>query len=320
MVKRPRPSSSGGGRSGRTHSPGGGAATSWPKPSTPAERQAALVDETTRLILRTLRRRVDAGAFDPADAVDIALQQILRPGGPRLNVGDRQRLSEALKVHSKQLSPPSSKAIYEFAKAAAAAAWINHQAGRSPGASLRERTEASPRSLIQAAIAREAPHAKDSEDLLRRAVNRALRERRRGAPGVLVPLDSGDPLRGLLDLPTAGRVRLPRGEIRGSMARAAVDDGVLGGILRQAAVFSSMVMQPLLGEALWRMCRPIGFADRRRTKVLVAAPTSVMAQEVQLHSRELLHRLQQLPALKTITGIRVVVDDKAYHLEGRPTE
>jgi hypothetical protein len=38
----------------------------------------------------------------------------------------------------------------------------------------------------------------------------------------------------------------------------------------------------------------------------------VAAQETQLRSRELLYRLQQLPALAHITGVRVVVDRRAF--------
>lgn len=284
-------------------------------PPSPEQRQAQKIAELSGHILRALKRRVEQGGFASDEAVDVAMLQVLRPGGPRLNDGDRGRLRHALSVMSRQLEPPSPRALYAFAKDAAAAAWKNHHAGRSPGATIRERVELPAKQLVLAALAAEAPSARNQEELVRRAVHRAMMERRRGAPGHLVPLPAGDPLRELFDLPEQGRVRLPRGEIRISLARAAVGDRTLGGVLRQAAVFSSTVLQPLLGEHLWSMARPIGFSDKRHTRVLLAAPTSLMAQEAQLHSQEFTHRLKQHPAFKTIAGVRVTVDERGFHQE-----
>jgi hypothetical protein len=72
-------------------------------------------------------------------------------------------------------------------------------------------------------------------------------------------------------------------------------------------------MEPALGEELWLLCRPLGFADQRRTRVLVATTSSVAAQETQLRARELLYRLQKLDALHDVQGVKVVVDARAFH-------
>jgi hypothetical protein len=172
--------------------------------------------------------------------------------------------------------------------------------------------QADSRALAKAAIYAELVHATSDEDLVRRAVTRALGEKKRGSPGRPVPLQPGDPLRHLLDLPPTGRLRLPRGDVRGAMARAAVEVPSLGGLLRQVAVFSRTVMEDALGEELWSLCRPVGFADLRRTRILVATASSVAAQETQLRSRELLYRLKKLDGLSTILGIRVVVDQRPF--------
>jgi hypothetical protein len=271
---------------------------------------------TQTLILRALKRRVELGRFGPEDAVDEALLQLSRAGGPRLADEDRARLRATLTTLARTLTPPSAKALYVFAKDAAKLGWQLHRAGRSPGAVIRERADVERggdlRALAEAAVYRELLHAKDDEDLIRRAVTRALGERRRGAPGRVVPLENGDPVRDLLDLPSSGRVRLPRGDVRGAIAHAAKNDAGLGGLLRQVAVFSKPVMEEALGDELSVLCRPVGFTDPRRSKVLVVTASSVAAQETQLRSRELLYRLQQLPALAHITGVRVVVDRRAF--------
>ena len=270
------------------------------------------VTETATLIIRALKRRVDEGAFVVDDAVDIALLQVLRSGGPRLSEADRQRLRTSVTTMAQTLTPPTARAIYAFGKEAAAAAWSLHHKGRSPGGAMRDLADGGAKALAKAAIYAELLNAKNDEDLVRRAVQRAITEKRRGSPGRIVPLPSGDPLRTLFDLPSTGQLRLPRGDVRNTMARAAVDAPSFGAALRQAAVFSRVVMEPALGEELWMLCRPLGFADVRRTRVLVATTSSVAAQETQLRSRELLYRLKKLAALSDIVGVKVIVDARSY--------
>lgn len=270
------------------------------------------VAETTTLIVRALKRRVDEGAFVVDDAVDIALLQVLRSGGPRLSEEDRQRLRVTVTTMAQTLTPPTARALYAFGKEVAAAAWSLHHKGRSPGGVMRDLADGGAKALAKAAIYAELLNAKNDEDLVRRAVKRAITEKRRGAPGRVVPLQAGDPLRELFDLPATGQLRLPRGDVRNTMARAAVDAPTFGAALRQAAVFSRVVMEPALGEELWMLCRPLGFADVRRTRVLVATTSSVAAQETQLRSRELLYRLKKLPALADVVGVKVVVDARSF--------
>ncbi len=271
------------------------------------------VGETTAMIVRALKRRVDEGQFTPDDAVDVALLQVLRPGGPRLSEADRQRLRQTYTTLSTSLSPPTARAIYGFGRDAATAAWALHHQGRSPASTMREAADGGAKALATAAVYAELLNAKDDDDLLRRAVKRALSERRRGSPGRVVPLASGDPLRELLDLPREGQVRLPKTDVRNTMAKAVVDEPGFGAAMRQAAVFARNVMEPALGEELWLLCRPLGFADQRRTRVLVATTSSVAAQETQLRARELLYRLQKLDALHDVQGVKVVVDARAFH-------
>jgi len=72
------------------------------------------------------------------------------------------------------------------------------------------------------------------------------------------------------------------------------------------------VLEPALGEELWLLCRPVGFVDRAETRVLVAAESSLGAQEMQLRARELVYRLRQVDGFAAVDAVRVVVDPLAY--------
>ena len=271
------------------------------------------IADTCTVIVRAIKRRVDEGGFVADDAVDIALLQISRTGGPRLNDGDRRRLRETLTTLASSLAPPAARAIHRFGMDAGAAAWALHHAGRSPGSTLRDiADDGTNPQLVRAAVYAELLAGTNDEDVIRRAVKRVLSERQRGSPGRVVPLSAGDPLRDLMDLPPTGRVRLPRGDVRTAVARAANSAPAFGAALRQSAVFSRTVLEPALGAELWTLCRPLGFADQRHTKVVVATTSSVAAQATQLRARELLYRLKTLEPLKDIVGVKVIVDARSF--------
>ena len=284
-----------------------------PRLRAPADVEAARRAETQRVVLRALQRRVDEGRFSADDAVDVALVQLSRPGGPRLGDEQRAALRRALALLARSLAPPSPRALHGFAREAAALAWQAVREARSPGAVITERAHGKDMAaLAEAAVYAELLHARDDEDLVRRAVTRAVRERRRGLPGVALPLVPGDPLRGLLDLPAQGRLRLPARDVRGTIARVATDNAAMGQTLRKAARFARHVLEPALGDELWLLCRPVGFVDRHETRVLVATESSLAAQETQLRTRELVYRLQKLDDFARVSAVRVVVDARAF--------
>ncbi len=273
--------------------------------------------ETQRLLLRALARRLDEGRFSADDAVDVALVQLGRAGGPRLGDGQKLALRRSLLVLAANLSPPTPRALHAFARDAAGLAWQAEKPARSPGAALKDIAHvADVADVARAAVYAELLRARDDDDLVRRAVHRALQERRQAPPGVPVPLASGDPLRSLLDLPQHGRLRLPPRDVRGAIARVAADDAVLGDTLRKAARFARHILQPALGDELWVLCRPVGFADKAETRVLIATDSSLSAQETQLRSRELVHRLRKTPGFERVAAVRVVVDGRAFRGEG----
>jgi len=273
-------------------------------------------EETQHLILRALKTRVERGGFAIDDAVTVATAQIFRPRGPRIPEDKKSALERALLQLASTLEPPTARAVYAFAKDAAALAWAAHPRPRSPLAPQEDAWYGA-EELVTAAIHAELAVRGDAfgaEDLVRRAVRRSLNSRRKARIGAPVAVKPGDPLRALLEVPAQGMVRLPGQDLRSKMARVFTNESAMGDAVRKSAMFHSERMEAVLGPDLWNLGRPVGFADRKQTRVLIASSSSTAAQETQLHSLELLHRLQKVPGLEHIVGVKVQVDAQAFHL------
>lgn len=280
-----------------------------------ARRQA----ETQQLILRAIKTRLERGSFSSEDAVNIAYNQIMRPRGPRLSEEGRTALLAGLRKLAPDVEPPTARALYAFAKDAAALAWLGHVRPRSP---LAQEDDAwfGVDVLAEAAVAAELAARGDSfgaDDLVQRAVRRALHARRKARIGALVPLADRDPLRALLEVPPTGAVRLPGRDVRAQMARVLSHESPMSDAIRRSAAFHSTRLEQALGPLLWALGRPVGYADRHQKRLLVASATSTAAQETQLSSGDILYRLKQLPEFAELSGIRVVVDADAFHLYSR---
>lgn len=270
------------------------------------------IDETTAVVVRALRHALERGRFSSDTAADVALVQLLRPGGPAKSIGDKRHLEEIVHKLARTIdtAEPAPRVLLAFARSCSEAAWALATTPRHPGARIDLAARESVRSLAKAALYAEATQSKDSEDHVRRAVTRALKERKRTRGVTRLPLEDGDPLRVLLDVPARGRVALPKQDVRARIAHAA-NGTALGGVLRQAARFAEEVVRPVIGEELWALCRPVGFADKAETRVLVEVRSAMVAHEVQLRSQELVHRLQLLTPFARLQGVKLVVVEPA---------
>jgi hypothetical protein len=283
-------------------------------PRSPQQRRAQQIEDTTRVVVRALRHALERGRFSVEDAADIALVQLFRPGGPAKLIGRdaRERLSEAVRKLARAIDDVSKpRALLAFARASSEAAWSLASSPRHPGARIDEVALGDARTLAHAAVYATATQARDPEDHVRRAVARAVRERRRQERGnntqmTRLPLHDGDPLRAVLDVPARGRVSLPKSDVRTHLAKAA-HHTALGVVLRQAARFAEDVVRPAIGEELWSLCRPVGFADKLETRILVEVGSALVAHEVQLRSLELVHRLRAVPSFAKVTSMKLVV-------------
>ncbi|MBI1945441.1 MAG: DUF721 domain-containing protein [Deltaproteobacteria bacterium] len=272
-------------------------------------RRRAQQEDAVRVVVAALRRRVDDGRFSAEVAAEVTLQQLVRAGGPGASLGsvDRAALRDAVAMLARPLATtgPLPRSLLAFARDAVQAALALHRPRRHPGAALEERIDDETATLARAAVWAEATHARDDDDLVRRAVTRALREKKRGRRG-RVPLDvaEGNPLRALLHLPSQGRVWLPKNDLRARIAGSAAGSP-FGAALQQAARFAEEIVRGALGEELWALARPVGFADRAETRVLVEVSSSTAAHEAQLRSREIVATLRTLPGLARVKAIKV---------------
>ncbi len=275
--------------------------------------------ELQRLIVRALKTRIERGQFSSEDGVDIAFNQVFRPRGPRIPEGKKSDLRIAIQRIARVLDPPTAPALHSFGKQVAELAWMLHPRPRSPLAPQEDAWFGSAE-LARAAIDAELTGgggAFGADDLVRRAVRRGMNARRRSRPGPRLPVKSGDSLRDLLDVPLHGVVRLPGKDMRWQMASAFQHDGPLSEAMRTASIFHSERMEQALGPILWALGRPVGFSDKKQTRILIASSSSTAAQEALMHGREITWRLQQLKGLEHIVGMKISVDVEAFHLWSR---
>lgn len=267
--------------------------------------------DAARVVLSALRRRVDDGRFGVDAAVETAFVHLVRPGGPgeRLGPADRATLRDTLAKLARPLQStgPMPRALLAFARDAVDAALALLRTPRHPGAAIEQQIDSSTAQLARAALWAESTRARDDEDLVRRAVTRALRERKRGRRGrVPVDVPEGDPLRAVLHLPAHGRVWLPKNDLRAKIA-ATGKGSPFGEALKQAARFAEEHVRDALGEELWALARPVGFADRAETRVILEVGSSAAAHEAQLRQREFVGTLRTLPGLEKVKAIKVLV-------------
>lgn len=274
------------------------------------------VVETARHLFRLLRRMLEEGVrTDAARVVEIAWVQLTRPGRPGARIGleSRAALKQEMALSAARFVELSDNAaLSRFCREVTEAAYR-----RVPrGSYSRPMVDAvgSNKDLARAALLREYASSHDDEDLVRRAVTRAIRERRRHTQRtVRVDVEDNDPLRELLDLPARGAVRLPPQDIRLHMANVLSKSGeksVLPPLLRRAARFSEKTLRPALGEELWGLCRPVGFADPRGHRLVVQVTSAALAHEVSMRKRELLHRLKAVPGFEGIKDVRFLVEER----------
>lgn len=288
-------------------------------------RRSAPLRETAALLLHVIRRHLEGEErFSWERAVEIALVQLSRPGRPAapLTPPLKARLERQLHELARGLVDPTDpRQLEAFCRRAAEAA---HRAGpkpRHPGAQLKD-AAAGLGDMARAAVCAEYGNARDPDDLVRRAVTRALRERGRTRRHLArLHVDEDDPLRSLLELPERGPVYLPPRDLRVHLAAGRARDGkdsALPGLLRQAARFSERNLRPALGEELWGLCRPVGFGDRRATRVLVQVTSSSLAHEVSMRKQELVARLRHVPGFEDVKDVRFLVEErKALPAKGK---
>ena len=261
-------------------------------------------------LFRSLRRRSRTGELTKADMARLAENTLVRPDryGQVLSSAKRQQLREVFRLLAEPLMVTDMSSLKAFSEAATEAVERAVHPSRHPGATLgRKRVidedlARSTSALARAALYAEFPKAQDADDLVRRAVTRAQKERQKFRRNTrALPIRERDPLRALFSLPEKGTVRVVPGDLRQRM----VDPkSPLTSILRDVSIFSEQRIRQALGEDLWGICRPIGFSDARRSRVLVEVQSSSLAQTAQMRSREILMRLRSLSGFESADELR----------------
>jgi|GEM_PF-1102451 len=290
----------------------------------------------THTLARVLRHQLnrDRGAFTVDEAVRIARVQLTRAGRPacRLNADARRAFEAELQGAAAECKDPTRpQELVRFARQCVAAAFA-HQPKRQP-LNTRVNSGESMESLVKAAIRTEYLGSNNDDQVVHRAVTRLIHERRRGQRGFArVPLDDGDVMRELLDLPSRGRVALPSADIRVHMARAvspatgrgprkrdnSVSHQVLGETLRHAALFSDAHLDQALGGEILLLGRPVGFADARRQTVFFEVRSAAAAHQLKLMEQDVVRRLRQVKGFEKVKALRTEVKGRTTGIVRTP--
>lgn len=271
-------------------------------------------DPIAEMMFRTFERHRIRGSLSRSTMVRLAETALYRPQhfGQVIPPVSRAGLRHALDILAATVDEGfTSEHLRGFASSAVIAARSVVRKGRHPGTALQrkriveEKLARSTKDMARSALYAEFNMAKDSDDLLHRAVTRVQKERQKFRKSMRrLPVPSGDPLRSLLSLPERGSVRVLPGDLREKM----IDPkSPLTSLLRDVSIFSEDRLRRALGDELWSHCTPIGFADSRRSRVLVEVSSSSVANTMQMRRAEILDRLRALAGFESASELRFQV-------------
>lgn len=205
--------------------------------------------------------------------------------------------------------PPSPEAIDQLARTTIAVAQALRPQPRHPGAKLRRygKDGLSLQEMAEAAVYAECLGKKNEDDIVRSAVTRVWREKRkqRGHQKRLNIKDS-ESVRSMMALPSKGDVYLPRNDLRHAMMK----NGHVAGLMRQASLFHEDRIRPVLGDDLWMLGKLCGFVDRHHHIVMVETDSSIAAQELQLQQTAYVNRLKQIPGFEKVRRMKISVKQR----------
>lgn len=255
------------------------------------------------MFLRRLLERPGA-RLSMHDLSRAAVVQLLRRENvKRLNTRRKDLEHEAARLSEAVHDPTDSRQLRQFCEYLYESAEVILASQEHAN---RFDNSANTKAWLEDALAFEKRRGLSDDEAMKRAVTRVIKERKKGDGKRSVRLESNDPLRALLHLET-GAQRLPRTDVR--VAIVGQRHTPLGQALRDAARFREEVLREALGEELWGLCRPTGFASSRRTKLLVAVLSSAILQEVSMRKSELLSRIKRTEGFENVRSLKLYVSE-----------
>lgn len=134
-------------------------------------------------------------------------------------------------------------------------------------------------------------------------------------PSRLAPADAA--LKEVFSVPMSHRVQLPREDIRSVLLKIAGErrpdkQSGLGKILREASLISHDDVREALGEEIYCLCQPIGFADQWKRILVAKVSSSSAAHKAAYYSTDIIKRLKALNGFNTISQVRFQVQPAAF--------
>lgn len=120
-----------------------------------------------------------------------------------------------------------------------------------------------------------------------------------------ITMTEEDPLRAAFKIPPDAQY-LPKEDIRTALLNTVstkkTDSFRL--LLQKASYFSEGFLKPLLGEAIWALGKPVGFADAQERVLLFQVNSSARAHEAHFYKNELMLKLKPIPIFQHLKEIK----------------
>lgn len=116
-------------------------------------------------------------------------------------------------------------------------------------------------------------------------------------------------LKSAFSMPTAYPSKLAKEDIRSVLLRIAQEkrpdrQSGLGKLLQEVFVVSHNEVRSALGEEIYAICQPMGFADQWKRVLIAKVSSSAAAHKAAYYSTEIIRRLKPLPGFASITTVR----------------
>lgn len=160
---------------------------------------------------------------------------------------------------------------------------------------------------LERIIKYQSENARSSDDVIEKSIRSFLHQEKKTQKRT-VAVDMHHPLKNVLGIPK-NVSRLPREDIRSQLVRSSSDESPtsLTALLKQALPFAPQMLQAALGSELYRLARPVGFADKRHHVVLIEVDSASAAQEISYRKDEIISRLKCIQGFEHISDVRYTV-------------
>lgn len=164
---------------------------------------------------------------------------------------------------------------------------------------------------LEAILKAELAVGADQKTAINRTALRLHRDKEYQRKNFFVPnLNINCPLAHVLNVDSKDKAILSHDDIRTHMLKSSIrtrykEKSQLLSILTQAAPFAEKLLVETLGPNTYKRFKPVGYADREGTTLLIEISSSADAYEFNFHKNEILKKLKNHPGFEKIIDLKL---------------